>query len=228
MPGCSTREPQRRHSTAFRFRPSSDTSSLGGSGASMAATPALGGDAQLGAASSHRAGAVPAALARRRRGLPALDATAQARASPARWLGSVRLCDRCVLGRDGTLLGLTWPLGLPHTGWKLGRSGCALRLGSGGDVPVSEQISAAVASARHLPSAAETGVWKLQMLLSVRVALTTHCGARLGVEALPYGGTVGRATFRGPGSRHSLQPLLWVVPVSHSPRLVLRRLAYWL
>ena len=69
VPGCSTREPQRRHSTAFRFRPSSDTSSLGGAGASIATTRALGGDTQLGAASSHRAGAVPAALARRRRGL---------------------------------------------------------------------------------------------------------------------------------------------------------------
>lgn len=45
MPGCSTREPQRWHSTAFRFRPSADTRSLGGAAGSMASTRALGGDA---------------------------------------------------------------------------------------------------------------------------------------------------------------------------------------
>lgn len=40
VPGCSTREPQRRHSTAFRFRPSADTNSSKSSAASIAATAA--------------------------------------------------------------------------------------------------------------------------------------------------------------------------------------------
>lgn len=38
VPGCSTREPQRWHSTAFRFRPSADTKSFSGSAGSIAAT----------------------------------------------------------------------------------------------------------------------------------------------------------------------------------------------
>lgn len=43
VPGCRTREPQRWHSTAFRFRPSADTSSFGGAAGSIAAaTPASG------------------------------------------------------------------------------------------------------------------------------------------------------------------------------------------
>lgn len=37
VPGCSTREPQRWHSTAFRFRPSADTKSFSGSAGSIAA-----------------------------------------------------------------------------------------------------------------------------------------------------------------------------------------------
>lgn len=39
VPGCSTREPQRWHSTAFRFRPSADTSSFCCSQGSIAAPP---------------------------------------------------------------------------------------------------------------------------------------------------------------------------------------------
>lgn len=60
VPGCSTREPQRRHSTAFRFRPSADTSSLGGAAGSIPPPPRLGAwtaQAPLGSASSHCAGA---------------------------------------------------------------------------------------------------------------------------------------------------------------------------
>jgi hypothetical protein len=39
VPGCSTREPQRWHSTAFRFRPSADTSSFCSSQGSIAVPP---------------------------------------------------------------------------------------------------------------------------------------------------------------------------------------------
>lgn len=63
VPGCSTRERQRWQRTAFRFRPSADTSSLGGVMGSMTTTPALGRDAQAwsGYNAPHRAGAISAA-----------------------------------------------------------------------------------------------------------------------------------------------------------------------
>lgn len=43
VPGCRTREPQRWHSTAFRFRPSADTSSFGGASGSIAAATRASG-----------------------------------------------------------------------------------------------------------------------------------------------------------------------------------------
>ena len=122
VPGCSTREPQRWHSTAFRFRPSADTSSLGGAAGSMASTPALGGDAQRGlrATSSHCAGAVsaaPAAPLQRRRRFPALDATAQALPVAAAQAAGCRRGFVTGSSWDVTELlpRLTWALGFPYT-----------------------------------------------------------------------------------------------------------------
>lgn len=73
VPGCSTREPQRWHSTAFRFRPSADTSSFCSSAGSIAAPPQHGPPRRtrgLGALTRNYAGAAPQGRGARR---PSLD-----------------------------------------------------------------------------------------------------------------------------------------------------------
>lgn len=62
VPGCSTLEPQRWHSTAFRFRPSADTSSFCSSAGSIAAPPQHGPQQRtrdLGSFTRNYAGAAP-------------------------------------------------------------------------------------------------------------------------------------------------------------------------
>lgn len=62
VPGCSTLEPQRWHSTAFRFRPSADTSSFCCSAGSIAAPPQHGPQRRtrdLGSFTRNYAGAAP-------------------------------------------------------------------------------------------------------------------------------------------------------------------------
>lgn len=80
-PGCSTREPQRWHSTAFRFRPSADTNSFSCPSSSIAATATTPSATAAQALSSHCVGAP-----RQRRGASALSLRLCAQASVCpRW-----------------------------------------------------------------------------------------------------------------------------------------------
>lgn len=104
VPGCSTREPQRWHSTAFRFRPSADTSSFGGASDSIAAAATAWGPRlrRRGGGSSGPPPTAPARLSqgagsgRPRPAAQAPDCPAHARTpvDPA-WLG-----DATALRRD--------------------------------------------------------------------------------------------------------------------------------